>query len=201
MKPIEPQISRHRAGDLGPPYQPSGLGLRLRVRFRRWRLDRELADGCASEGSEDRAVRARQLAHPDTRHVLACSLREVVAETEKPRAALLSSAVPVLRGVVTPWREALLGLADRLEQPVPLNACGVARVQALVTDGAGPVYNRTSERTMGEAIWWAADGLALCPPHDWSCPVIMKLDPDHVGWTCARCGAIATTDDSAVGPE
>ena len=28
-----------------------------------------------------------------------------------------------------------------------------------------------------------------CAPHDWRCPVIIKLDPDHVAWTCARCGA------------
>jgi hypothetical protein len=32
-----------------------------------------------------------------------------------------------------------------------------------------------------------------CPPHDWRCPVIMKTNPDHVAWTCAVCGAIATT--------
>ena len=40
-----------------------------------------------------------------------------------------------------------------------------------------------------------------CPPHDWRCPVVMKLDPEHVAWTCAGCGAIATTDSRAVRPE
>jgi hypothetical protein len=39
-----------------------------------------------------------------------------------------------------------------------------------------------------------------CPPHDWRCPVIMKLDPDHVAWTCARCGAMALSDDLALRP-
>jgi hypothetical protein len=29
--------------------------------------------------------------------------------------------------------------------------------------------------------------------HTWACPVIMKTVPDCVAWTCARCGAIATT--------
>jgi hypothetical protein len=29
-----------------------------------------------------------------------------------------------------------------------------------------------------------------CPPHDWSCPVLMKLDPQSVAWTCKGCGAI-----------
>jgi hypothetical protein len=41
---------------------------------------------------------------------------------------------------------------------------------------------------------------ALCPPHDWRCPVIMKLDPEHVAWTCARCGAMALSDDLALRP-
>ena len=29
--------------------------------------------------------------------------------------------------------------------------------------------------------------------HIWACPVIMKTDPAHVAWTCARCGALAIT--------
>jgi len=32
--------------------------------------------------------------------------------------------------------------------------------------------------------------LILCPPHRWGCPVIMKLDPEHVAWTCGRCGLV-----------
>jgi len=31
-----------------------------------------------------------------------------------------------------------------------------------------------------------------CPPHMWGCPVVMKVDPRSVAWTCASCGAIAT---------
>jgi hypothetical protein len=31
-----------------------------------------------------------------------------------------------------------------------------------------------------------------CPPHSWGCPVVMKVDPRSVAWTCAGCGAIAT---------
>jgi hypothetical protein len=39
-----------------------------------------------------------------------------------------------------------------------------------------------------------------CPPHTWDSPVIMKRDPEHVAWTCGRCGEIALTDDLAVRP-
>jgi hypothetical protein len=28
----------------------------------------------------------------------------------------------------------------------------------------------------------------------------MKLDPEHVAWTCGRCGKIALTDDLGVRP-
>jgi hypothetical protein len=172
------------------------------VRLRRRRLDRELADVCGCDISDDRALRARQLADPFTSHRLARSLRRLIADTEHPRVALLGSTVPVLCDVVAPWREALLGLVERLEQPIPMNACGVARMLVLFTDGTGPLFNPASKRSIGEANWWVADGLQLlCPPHDWRCPVMMKLDPDHVAWTCARCGAIATTDAAAVRPK
>jgi hypothetical protein len=39
-----------------------------------------------------------------------------------------------------------------------------------------------------------------CPPHRWGCPVVMKLDPEHVAWTCGWCGLIATSDDLGVRP-
>ena len=39
-----------------------------------------------------------------------------------------------------------------------------------------------------------------CPPHHWGCPVVMKLDPRSVAWTCASCGAIVTTPDAAAPP-
>lgn len=55
-----------------------------------------------------------------------------------------------------------------------------------------------AEPTVGHA--GAPEPASLCPPHNWRCPVIMKLDPDHVAWTCARCGAMALSDDLALRP-
>ena len=170
------------------------------MRLRRWRLDRELADGADGEISRELSLRGRQLADPRSARVLARSLRQVVAKAESRRAAQFGAGVPVARDAVTAWREALLGLAERLEEPALASPRGIARVQVLLTDGASPLYNPASERSIGEAVWWVADGLQLCPPHAWGCPVIIKLDPAHVGWTCGRCGAIATTDDAAVRP-
>ncbi len=58
--------------------------------------------------------------------------------------------------------------------------------------------HRTAVRTPARVGTPAAK--SPCPPHDWRCPVIMKLDPDHVAWTCAHCGAMALTDDLALKP-
>jgi hypothetical protein len=40
-----------------------------------------------------------------------------------------------------------------------------------------------------------------CPPHRWGCPVVMKVDPRSVAWTCGSCGAIATTASGDGPPE
>lgn len=66
---------------------------------------------------------------------------------------------PINRNAVATWREAIFGLADHLERPGPVSPRGLARVVVLLTDGAGPFYNPMSERSIGEAIWWIADGL------------------------------------------
>ena len=150
--------------------------------------------------SEDCALRARQLTEPTSRKRIACSLRGVVGDAENPRAALLGSTAPVRSNIVVLWREALLGLAERLEQTDSLNSLGLARAQVLLTDGTGPLYDPASRQSLGEAIWWIADGLQPCLVHDWRCPVRVKLDPAHVAWTCAHCGAITTTSDPAARP-
>jgi hypothetical protein len=170
------------------------------VQLHRGQLDNQIADGFDPDAFADRAFRARQLTAMRMRRKVARSLRDVVKAAELPGPAMFSAAIPVSRSAVTPWREAVLGLAERLERPEPVNACGVARALVLLTSGGGPLYDRGAARSMGDAVWWIADGLRVCPPHDWGCPVIMKLDPEQVAWTCGRCGAIATTHDSSDRP-
>jgi hypothetical protein len=90
-------------------------------------------------------------------------LREVVAAAENPRAELLGSTALLDREIVVRWREGLLGLAERLEQSGPVGACGVPRSLVLASDGMGPLHNPASERSMGEAIRWIAEGLEMFP--------------------------------------
>ena len=81
-------------------------------------------------------------------------------DAERPKAAHLSAALPLSRRAVLSSREGLLGLAERLESPDPVNPCGVARVLMLLTDGTGPLYSPGSAERLREAVWWIADGLA-----------------------------------------
>ncbi len=165
MKPLplvtSPQL-RPRIGASGARWPTA---LRVRVRVGRWRLDRDLADGVRSDASERHALRASQLSGAPVRRDLADSLRRVVAGARSPRSEWLSASVPVARDAVLASGEALLGLAERLEKG-PAGACGVARARILLSDGAGPLYNRAPERSLTEAVWWIADGLQQCPPYD-----------------------------------
>ena len=39
-----------------------------------------------------------------------------------------------------------------------------------------------------------------CSTHTWACPVLMKLDPNAIAWTCSVCGAIHSTPVGAPRP-
>jgi hypothetical protein len=137
------------------------IGLRVRVRLHRCRLDRELAQGLGCEASAARSLRARQLATARTRRRLARSLRWV-AESDPDRLSPFSSPSQVAPApAVYLWREAFVGLAERLESSAPINVCGIARLIELLADGLGPLYNRDTETRLGEVIWWVADGLEV----------------------------------------
>jgi len=142
----------------------TSIRLRLDVSLHRRRLDCELAAGADPTEPEPRAARARQLQDQRTRTRLARALRRTVNDAERPRAgAPLSSAVPINRGAVIAWREGLLGLADALQKPGPVNPSGVARVVLLLTDGSGPLFSQYADQPLAEAVWWVADGLQQPP--------------------------------------
>ncbi len=155
--PLQKDTPSARDGRAGDP--PARVSLRLRVRLHRASLDRELSDGLAADSAEDRALRARQLEDSKTRRRLASALRGVIADSELPAVSRMCSAVPVSRKAVLPWRQALLGVAERLESGDPVDPCGVARVMVLITDGCSPIYNPYAEGSMSDAVWWIADGL------------------------------------------
>jgi hypothetical protein len=173
-------------------------GARVRARLLRHRIDSQLAERWPPDATELHRIRARELSDPLTRHEVALALRRVTLDAEGP--GVILSRAPVRRAAVLAWREGLLGLAEQLEGPAEVNPCGVARARLLITDGTGPLYSFLSGASVGDAVWRIADGLRLCPPHRWGCPVIAKRDPEHVTWTCGRCGLVATSSELEVRP-
>ena len=98
------------------------------------------------------------------------------------------------------WREALLGIAERLESPNPLSPTAVARVLALVSDGTGPLYASATGEALGAAVWGVADALRACPPHDWRRAHAAGSDPRGPLCACTRCGTPVWADEPAPTP-
>jgi hypothetical protein len=133
--------------------------------LRRWKLDRLIADGRPCTSTQALALRARQLVAPHTRRQAAGNLRGIVDYADHAGYGRIVSAVVVDRAAVRSSREAILGLAERLEGPEPVSPRGVATVQTLLTDGIeSPLFNPHCKRTVVEAVWEAADLLGADAP-------------------------------------
>jgi hypothetical protein len=134
---------------------------RLRVLFAHRRLDRQIAAGCHYDSNPMLALRAGQLLRRRTRLRLARAVRGAVAHADACDASPALSGVVIRRDAVKADREALFGLAERLESAAPVSARGVVLVGELLTDGVGsPLFSRNCGRSVAEAVWTIAD--ALC---------------------------------------
>jgi hypothetical protein len=141
--------------------------LRLKARLSRPRLDREIADGGLYELSPVLALRARQLIEPRTRRRAAGNLRDIVKFVDRAGSGRIMSAVVIERRAVRAGREAILGLAERLDGTAPVSPRGVARVHILLIDGSeSPFFNPYCGYTVVDAIWEAAELLGAYAPFD-----------------------------------
>jgi hypothetical protein len=152
--------SRRRAISAG-----ASLALRLRVLVTRGRLDRQIAVGRTCAPAATLALRARQLSDPRTRQRTAENLRGVVAYVDRLGSRPDFSAVAIQRAAVRAGREAILGLADRLERGAPVSPRGVVLARTLLADGvSSPIFNPDCGRTVAQAVWDIADVLEAEPP-------------------------------------
>jgi hypothetical protein len=121
------------------------LTARLAARLFARRLDRALIAGADPAGSPRLAARSVMLTSRCTRSELADGLDHLIAAAQLPprRPLALRHHSSVLANSAL-----LRELSAMLRDPSPLYASGIARVNTLLTDGTGPVYN-------------AADGQAL----------------------------------------
>jgi hypothetical protein len=141
------------------------LPLRVRVRFTRGRLDRQIAAGWRGESSEALALRGRQLIHPRCRRRVARDLRGTVKYADRNGSGPVISAVVINRAAVRDGRGAILGLAERLAGPNPVSPRGVVLARTLLSDVFdNPLYDPDCQRTVAEAVWEVADALGPDAP-------------------------------------
>jgi hypothetical protein len=112
----------------------------LLARLRAPWLDRQLADGVATWASPTHAARALQLTNDRSRGALARSLERLVEHTDRSSPRFGSAVVPPCREQVRGALPLILDIASRLRAPGPVDAPGIARLRALLSDGIGPCY-------------------------------------------------------------
>jgi hypothetical protein len=129
-----------RATDTQPELwaRPSRM-MRLRMRLRRGRLDRELLSG--SEPNRDPLIlgRARQLTDRAARADLAGLFQRVLDFANEPESRL-RGAVTIQRGSVRAAAPDIEHLIEVLRGPEPVSPQGVLMAHRLLTDGTGPLY-------------------------------------------------------------
>jgi hypothetical protein len=136
-------MASHALGSERSQLRPPGRLASLRARLRHESLDRELACGIAPWRSPAHAARALQLTSARRRETYAQGLERVLAETELAGGRVSAR----FSGVVMPDPAAVILCAPTiweivvtLRAPTPVSAEGMARLRALLCDGAGPLY-------------------------------------------------------------
>ena len=104
-------------------------------------LDRQLAVGFVGPIGTALAVRAARLESDAERHSVARALRRAVVESHRGR-PLGAPTVPVNTDDVAAAEDVIDRITLRLHSPRRVSARGMARLQRVLSDGCGPLYNR-----------------------------------------------------------
>jgi hypothetical protein len=116
-------------------------------------IDRELAQGVASWRSPAHAERALQLTTSRRRRTLAAGLERLVKHAQQPIGQFRHSAViPPCREQVREALPLILAITSQLRDGAPVDARGVARLEAVITDGAGPCYTRIHRDALNDVL-------------------------------------------------
>ena len=124
------------------------LGVRLRTRFRRNRLDAELAQGGDPSASAELMFRAAQLRSPGVRARLANTVIKALGSARGPNLGAFTRKAQRRDAAIRQTADDLLALALRLRDGRPIDVEGAAMTARLVNDrGARSIAaRRTSYR-------------------------------------------------------
>jgi hypothetical protein len=123
------------------------------ARLRAWlyagRYDRQIEDGVKALPGSPLALHGARVTSARERNELACTLRVAVHEAEV--GGRFTAHVPVQADAVRLCVEVISAVCNRLEDPFPVRARGMARLRILLSDGRGPLYRR-GRGTLGAAL-------------------------------------------------
>ena len=116
------------------------LAVRLRTRFRRSRLDAELAQGRDPSASDELMFRAIQLRSPGERARLANSLIKALGSARGPNLGAFTPRAQRRDAAIRQTADDLLALARRMRDDRPIDVEGAAMTARLVDDRASELH-------------------------------------------------------------
>ena len=135
---------------------------RVAVRLRAWQLDVAIASGADPDSSAALSLRANTLIGSQARRRVSRSVRRLLQQSRRPPHSIHES-VPVCWRQVIRARPLFEELVDRLEEPGPVDARGIAQLQLLLTDGTSPLFTRHGVNSLQAALEAALDALDPLP--------------------------------------
>ena len=143
-----PQFHSHSnpAADARPT-----LTLRMRTRWRRDRLDDELASGVDPASSRELSLRGAQLQSPEVRSRLANAIVEVLGRAHEPNLGRFTAAGHRQHAEVREYADNLRALVARLREDQPIDLQGAAMTARLVNDRTSPLHRQGSD-SLGSAV-------------------------------------------------
>jgi hypothetical protein len=125
------------------------LAARVRTRWRRNRLDEELAHGADPDTSAGLSLRASQLCSPAERSRLANALAEALGDARRGTPVTLK--VRPQRAEIRAAADELLALIGRLRNDQSVSVRGAAMAARLLSDRTGPLH-RADRQDLRHAI-------------------------------------------------
>jgi hypothetical protein len=116
-----------------------------------FRLDRQLAAGLPPETNRLIAARADSLVSLPVRSALARHWRDLLTQATRPPVAR-TPTVPICRDRIMAAEADIRATLEALSARLPVPARGVAAANRLLTDGTGPLYNRSSPVDLVDAV-------------------------------------------------
>jgi hypothetical protein len=131
--------------------RPNGILVRFATRLCASSLDRKLARGDSPEATRLLAARAQFLVSPERLRDLAGCWRNVLTQARRPP-AMRDPRIRLNQICILACETEVQRLVEALSTPRPVAARTAAHARMLLTDGAGPLYNRNRSGELEDAL-------------------------------------------------